>query len=461
MATGGTIVTVPSLSSKYPSTPSVEAPAVTEVKDKFAEASSTAFQALHDARNALAVLKHLFTSASMPTDLEDIEYPTHEISLATSDVPTKPAEPTGAELTPGAVTMPTLGTVPGITVPSITVDAVAPADPAVDFSFREDTYSTSLLTLVRAALEDYIENGGTGLGADVEAAIWARARARKDLENERVYTEALEYFSARGWDIPPGALGGRLVEVLKEQTRANAQINYEILIEQARLAQSNTQHALDASVQLEGIEMGFASSVAGRALEKAKAACDVIINTFSAKVAGFAAKLEKNKAEAAVADSRANAQIAIGGQVLAKYAAEMEGYKAQIATELGIVESVAKVYGFKVAGYEAEAGIAVETLRAQIEAYKGELIQSNNETQLTLKEAELTLQSYLGALALQTEAAKGTANISAQLAASALNSVNASASISSGHAVSYSEQVSHGTRISNAAALGESHVYEG
>ena len=143
------------------------------------------------------------------------------------------------------------------------------------------------------------------------------------------------------------------------------------------------------------------------------------------------------------------------------YTAEVEGYKVQIAAELGIVESVAKVYGFKMAGYEAEASIAVETLKAQIEAYKGQLTQSNNETQLTLKEAELTLQSYLGALALQVEAAKGTANVSAQLAASALNSVNASASLGASISVGQTENTSHATHISNAAALGESHSYQG
>lgn len=455
----GTIVAVPELQDYYPGTIIGTWGAAELVSEKFSQAETNADNALINANAALEVLRDLFVDAEMPTDVDDIDYPTHDVSLDTSDIPAKPVEPTDDDLTPGDVTAPTLDDVPAVSIPSVNITATAPSDPTIDFSFSEDSYSTGLLTLIRAALEDYVENGGTGLGTDVEAAIWERARARKDLENERVYDEANEYFSARGHDIPPGALSGRLVEALKEQARATAQINYEIAIEQARLAQNNTQHALTASIQLEGVGMNHASSVAGRALEKAKAACDVIVKTYNALVSGFVAKLEKSKIEASVADSRANAQVAQGNQVIAKYTADVEGYKVQVAVELGIVESVAKVYGFKVAGYEAEARIAVETLKAQIEAYKGQLMQSDNETQLTLKEAELTLHSYLGALALQTEAAKGTANVSAQLAASALNSVNASASLGATAGVSRSDGISHSTSITNTALLGESHSY--
>ena len=356
-----TYVTVPKLSGISPGMPGA-AFAAPLVSERFTQAKENADAALVNAESALLVLQDIFTTASMPTDVDDIDYPTHEISLDIGSIPAKPGEPSATDLTPGEVTAPSIGIVPSVSIPSINITAVAPSDPITDFSFSEGSYSTGLLTLVRAALEDYVENGGTGLGTDVEDAIWARARARKNLENERVYDEANEYFSARGHDIPPGALSGRLTEALKEQARATAQINYEIMIEQARLAQSNTQHALTTSVQLEGVGMNFASSVAGRALEKAKAACDVIVNTYNALVAGFVAKLEKSKIEASVADSKANAQVAEGNQVIATYAAEMEGYKAQVAAELEIVESVAKVYGFKVAGYEAEAKIAVETL---------------------------------------------------------------------------------------------------
>jgi len=180
----------------------------------------------------------------------------------------------------------------------------------------------------------YVEDGGTGLGATVEAAIWARARARQDLQNERIYDESLNFFAARGFTIPPGALGGRLVEALAEQTRADAQLNYEILIEQARLAQDMTKHTLTVSVQLEGVEKDFANNIAQRALDKARAACDVIINTYNAKVTAYAARLESCKSKAQIAEIRANVQIAKGNQAVAIYAAEMEKYKADLHKNL-------------------------------------------------------------------------------------------------------------------------------
>jgi len=98
-------------------------------------------------------------------------------------------------------------------------------------------------------------------------------------------------------------------------------------------------------------------------------------------------------------------------------------------------------------------------LDAQVEAFKGRLTQANNQTQLSLKEAEITLQNYLGAMALQTEAAKGGANVSAQIAASALNAINVSASIGATANWSQGENTSHNTQVSRSGNLSEQHMY--
>jgi hypothetical protein len=448
-------LSIPELSVRYPE--NISSQTAPLVEEKLQQGKDYADDAIASAQAYLDALSLIFTSAAMPD--VDIDYDFQEVSLEAEIESKRPAAPSDEDLTPGPVDSPVLRELGEVEIPDIDVPTDDTGEISTSLVFDEPAYVSDLVEAVKTSLLDYVQNGGTGLGADVEAAIWARAQARQDIVNERVYNEALNYFNARGFTIPPGALAGRLTEALAEQTRADAQLNYEIMIEQARLAQDMSKNALTISVQLEGVEKEFANRVAQRALDKTRAACDVIINTYNAKVTAYAARLEACKSKAQVAEIRANIQIAKGNQVVAIYAAEMEKYKADLAQELGIIETVSKVYYYKIAGYEADAKVAVGVLDAQVEAFKGRLTQANNQTQLSLKEAELVLQSYLGALTLQTEAAKGGANVTAQIAASALNAINVSASIGATAHWQQSESTGHQTSVSRSAQLSEQHIY--
>lgn len=452
-----TYVTVPALSPKNPqslSTPDAARLAV----EKFADAASYAADAFDSADKYLGVLSALFARARMPD--VDVSYDFQDVTLDADISTDRPDAPSADDLTPATITAPSRDTLETVTIPSVTIPTDDTGSLVADFVYNEAPYASDLADAVKTALLDYVENGGTGLGADVEDAIWARAQARQDIVNERVYNEALAYFSARGFSIPPGALSGRLTEALAEQTRANAQLNYEIMIEQARLGQDMTKHTLSVSVQLEGVEKQFASAVATRALEKAKSAVDVIIKTYSAKVAAYAARSEAARVSVAVAEITANVQIARNSQIVEVYRADMEKYKVQVAAELGIIESVAKVYGYKIAGYEADAKVAVGILGAQVSKFEAQVTQASNQTTLSLKEAELVLNAYIGALALQERAAEGSASIAAQLAASALNSVNASTSLGYDVSLSRADGVHAQQAVSNRSTLGESHSYQ-
>lgn len=452
------IVTPSSLNPKYPATPFASTAVGPTVREQFEVARDYAGSAFSTAAQYLEILKVLFAQAEMPET--DISYEFQELSLDTEIESSKPTPPTDEQLTPTKPTLPTLGEIPSVDIPSIVVPEEDFGDLEVDFDFDEPSYTSALIDAVKTALLAYVQSGGTGLGAEVEAAIWARARARQELVNERVYAEALAFFSARGHELPPGALAGRLAEAVAEQTRADTQMNYEVMIEQARLAKDQGQKVLEVSVALEGVEKEFADKIAGRAFEKAKAAVDIITNTYNAKVAAYVARVEACKAKADVAVARANAQVAQGTQVVAVFTAELDRYKADLASELGIIETIAKVYNYKMNGYETEAKVAIGILDVQLREYEGRLKQADNQTQLALKEAELILQGYLGALALQQEAAKGGAQVAAQVAASALSSVNASAAIGFSMGRGQHETIGHTTHISEAAALSERHSYD-
>lgn len=450
------ITSVSKLSPHYPERPG-SAVAIDLVEERFILTREYAEDAQSVANEYLVILRQLFANASMPE--HDIDYDIHSLTLGSGIEDKRPDSPTDDQLTPTRPDSPSLGDLQSITIPSIDIPSEDFGDLKVSFNYDETSYSSDLIDAVKVALQDYVESGGTGLGAAVEAAIWARAQARQELDNERVYNEALNYFVARGFIIPPGALTGRLLEAVAEQTRANAQLNYEIMIEQAKLAQTNTHKALEFSVGLEGVEKDFANKVANRAFEKAKAACDVITNTYTAKVTAYVARVEASKAKAAVAKTVVEAQAAANKNVVDIFVAELDKYKADLALELSVVESIAKVYGYKVMGYEADAKVAIGVMEEQIKLFEASIKQTDNQTQLSLKEAEIVMGAYLSALSLQEEAIRGGATIAAQLAASALNSVNASANLGYSVGRQQTESTGHNTQISNVGSLSESHTY--
>lgn len=425
------------------------------VNERFGLAGDLAQKQVDAAQTYLTSLASLFTSADMP--VSGISYEHQGITLDSDITSFRPEAPTN--LTPGNVSVPVMGTVNNISVPTITIPTYTLVSPTDELSYDEAVYQSDLQDALKTALQDFVENGGTGLGSTIEAALWARARARQNLLNERTYNEAEEYFASRGYTIPPGALGGRLTEALSEQTRADAQLNYEISIEQARLARAQSEYTMGASITLEGQDKELFNNVANRALEAAKATIQVIVDLYDAKVREYIAKLDGNKLIVEAEKIKVDAAVAANKSVTDVYVADIEAYKAKVQMELGIVEMVAKVYGYKIAGYEADAKVAALALDAQIKVYQGDIEQANNETTLTLKEAELTISSYLGALQLTSEAIKAGGNISAQIAASALSAVNASASLGATANSSYGSRSTYSNSDSESASISEIHTF--
>jgi len=435
-------VEISDITPKYPGMIPSGAQARDLVSEKFEQTYDFADEAFEDAQSALAALKSLYPlSYTSP----DIEYEYIEASLG-AEVDAAPEDP---DVNIEAPDPPSCGDLEDVTIPYFSAPS-DPSDPAAEFIYNEPVYQSELLTALKSALLDYVQNGGTGLDADVEDAIWERAKARKDLLNEKVYDEAENYFAAKGFVLPPGALGGRLTEALQEQVRADAQINYEIMIEQGRLAQTNTHFTITSSIQLEGQEREFFDRIANRAFNKAKVLVDVVINLYNAKMSGFIARVEKYKADASIAKIKGELAIGKNRIIIEEFQAKVAKYDAELRSEIGIAEAIGRIYGYKVAGYEAKSRIAIANLGAQVELFKGRIAQSDNQTRLSLAEAEMVLKAYLAAADMQGKASEGVANVTAQLAASAMSAVNASASLG------YSTGYTRGDGIRASTAISES-----
>lgn len=230
----------------------------------------------------------------------------------------------------------------------ITTDPYAPDRP------------TSYDEYVKEFIEDDVDAGGTGLSTTVEQAIYDRDEARRELIDEARYQEALEGFSSLGWNIPPGALEGRLAEDRLEKTRADAEFSRDVMIKQAELAQANDHFIKQLAVEF----------------HKGK------IQLYSADVSWSSAQVD-----------------------------------------------------------------------AAIKSYDVQQQHETNKVTLMLKEAEVNLMVLMENYKVQGEAIRAGANIYAQLAASALSSVSASAGLR------YSGGYNHNYSESTSRSYSESHVY--
>ncbi len=250
-------------------------------------------------------------------------------------------------------------------------------------------------------LLDIVQNGGTGLGAVIEALIWDRMKQRQETENARQWLEAENYFAGRGFDLPPGALSGKLNEISIEIVRNNANTNNDISVEQARLAQTNTHFALS----------------------------------------------EGSKAVVTILGGEADRLVAYNKSICDIYIARLEAAKAKISKFISIIDGAVKVIAAKVNLYTADvqAASAIADIQYKMASLKVQLAVANAE--VAIKELAVAMDSTKGIIAVRIESLKSAAQVLGQICASALTSVNASASM--GVSTSVGEQVGVSFQESN------------
>ena len=109
-------------------------------------------------------------------------------------------------------------------------------------------FTDTLIADLRTKLSNSITTASTGLG-DAEAALFARETARQNASRAASYTEITTQFSARGFDMPPGALLAKQTEMNNESTIRLSDSSSQIIAESARLAVDYNKHILSVSTQ--------------------------------------------------------------------------------------------------------------------------------------------------------------------------------------------------------------------
>ncbi|MDQ7831399.1 MAG: hypothetical protein RDU30_06690 [Desulfovibrionaceae bacterium] len=183
------------------------------------------------------------------------------------------------------------------------------------------------------------------------------------------------------------------------------------------------------------------------AYESAVAAYVAGINAQTARINAHAARLAGEKAKAEIygeqvaawsarvaalkdqGEARLQAAVEIAKARTEKYRADVAGYEARVRSAVAEAEVLLRGGEGTMRAYEALVRARGVETDSKARQYASQVDLYMKTAEVSLKEADMLLQSSLGEMRLEVEKIRSGAQVSAQMAASALSSVNASAQI--------------------------------
>lgn len=411
----------------------------------------------------LGTLNSLINSFDFTVDFPDLTFDISDINIISDTRPPVPSVeintdfPTFTEPVPVVISLPTID-LSDIVYPNLPEEV----NPSLDWNsipFNSDIY----VTLLNRVLTD-LTNGSTGLDPIVEQEIWGRALDRQAVENEKIYTEIETYFASRGYNMPPGAMAGRLQEAGADILRNNTDLNSKIMIEQAELAQKNSQFIITQALAIEGMLRDFHSKNEDRSLDYAKTLVESIIRMYSEKIKAYIATNEANISRIQIQVENLRGVVEYNKGLIDVYKSTIEAFGIKVDSIAKQNSSIVEIYKADIIGYDAYTRTLTSDQMTQIEIQKSRIMKADLELREAIARVEASLQGYTSESNLREKISNDMAQIAAQSVASALNAVNASASLGYSGSEATQESWSHSESINEqhsiSGSISESHSYE-
>lgn len=271
-----------------------------------------------------------------------------------------PAEPVLDDVTYNA---PTPGALLDIGTPTVYSAGTAPS---TTITFDNPDFSDTLLGELRSKLSSDLASGSTGLGS-AESGLFGQAVARESDVLAEAYRQVTTQFSARGFDMPPGALNALVAQESNKSTIRLTDVNTAIMSESAKLAQAWNQTAVTASAQLVDILSRVFDSKIMREFEAAK-------NSVMLSLEEFKAAIQVVVANAGLEGQYISSVGAYNEAVVRKYTGEIGGETAAINAAVEFNKAKSSQYIAEIQGATAE-------LNGIIEKNKGLSAQFSSEVQ--------------------------------------------------------------------------------
>lgn len=234
------------------------------------------------------------------------------------------------------------------TIPTLTLVAPTP------YSYnRGPEYASALLSSLKATLASRM-NGGTGLNAAVEQALWDRGRDRETQIWLANSAEIARTSEALGFAMPPGVVAAQLEAAQRDYVGKLSDLSRDVSIKQADLEQENMKQTITQGMELEKSLIDYSLQLERVAFESAKFMAENAVQVYNARVEQYKALLDAYRTYAAAYEAIIRGQLA-----------KVEAFRAQVAAE----QAKADVNRTLVEQYKA----AIEAGMSQVEIYKAQI----------------------------------------------------------------------------------------
>lgn len=250
--------------------------------------------------------------------------------------------------------------------------------PTAQFAYVDTGYTSALRDPLVAKLLFDLENGGYGIDANDELALWTRARDRAGQVGRTGMEEAQRRAYDMSFPLPQGALIAGMEQAQKDLLAEISKANLEIALKRSDLYVENRKFTITQVNELEKVSIALYNAIQERSLNAAKATVELGIAAFDSTVRNFNAQLESYKTSASVFETLMRAELQ-----------KAELYKAQIQAEalrgefnkqkadlyqaqLNGINSVVNLYKTRVEATAALTNVQaqkIEIFKSRVQAY--------------------------------------------------------------------------------------------
>lgn len=344
-----------------------------------------------------------------------------------------------------------------VAVPTVDVDfsgITLPADITLSMTWAEATLPAEVFAALKTQILADLVDGSTGITEEVETAIYTRARNRQQADRLAAYNRIATTAAQLQHALPTGVLVALQTDFEIGANRQDADIEYGIIEQQAKLAQDNRKSAMQQAVALEQLIRQTRNDESGRALEGAKTLATLTLQEYAEKIKAFQASWEGKKAEVQARVEAVRAAVETNTGLIDVFKALYDSLKTRVEAAASYNKSLTDVFVAETQGFgEAEKAIS-DRNSSKIKLLEQQIADADLTLRGAIAEANNLVAAYQTESSIKERVSSDRAQVAAHVAAALLSAVSASASL--GYTGSEHSSKSFGITVSGQ----ENHSYQ-